>query len=681
MPMDLRTGGIDSAAGLAARSVSPLGHQSPHPTPQQKVDQSTPVEGPEGAGFGDGSAPLLSMYLAQAEDMDRRMVENWKGDADGILIFTGLFSASVATFLGNTYQNLQISSQDASAFYLARIYQQSASENGSHVPIVPTLSDPSFFTPSRTTVWVNALWFLSLVMSLTCALLATMLQQWARHYLHATQTRYQPHKRARIRSFFAIGVQRFRVSWAVDALPALLHLSVFLFFAGLSILLFTANLTVFKVVIPWMVLCGSLYLVITVMPVIVSNSPYNTPLSTIAWIASIRMSLAVLPAVVKALTLMSLHRLASSARSLQMACLLRFKRGPIGNAEAAAMDMSSQVDSQALAFTWESLDGDHEVEQFLAGIPGFLSSQVIEEPTAVLAAVDSFVNREHIFDGALSLVFRTIRSGPITTPARRRRCEVSFKTAFVCWDYWSDWLHNSWRNTGVDHYDLLLLCEELAKTPDQDIAFVAQCLAAAIIDQATPEELIRVVPILERQLCISQTTLYKYVESDVGIANIQVASTLWFIRNAALPYIRRHRRAVPHETRVGGLRYPHDKIKKASPDLQNEFCRLWNEVARVARGQGDIGSAEGVLRCLRRTYDALHNRTRLGGPPEFLYIGHPISSYPLCIEDSHHHTHRDTPQDPASVRAGTELAPEGRIRTRNVPMGRKYGRLSARVET
>ncbi|KAI0262995.1 hypothetical protein BC834DRAFT_803973, partial [Gloeopeniophorella convolvens] len=126
-------------------------------------------------------------------------------------------------------------------------------------------------------VWVNALWFLSLVISLTCALLATMLQQWARHYLRVTQTRYQPYKRARIRSFYAEGVERFRVSWAIDALPALLHLSVFLFYAGLSVLLFTISLTIFKIIVSWVALCLSLYVVITILPAIFPNSPYRTP--------------------------------------------------------------------------------------------------------------------------------------------------------------------------------------------------------------------------------------------------------------------------------------------------------------------------------------------------------------------------------------------------------------------
>ncbi|KAI0258398.1 hypothetical protein BC834DRAFT_835695, partial [Gloeopeniophorella convolvens] len=239
----------------------------------QPSSQST--SGQSEKSFSDPSGPLFSMYLERAEEEDRRMVENWKGDADGILVFTGLFSASVATFLGNTYQGLQLNSQDASAFYLSRIYQQSASDNGSQVSIPSTISDPATFSPSTTTVWVNALWFLSLVISLTCALLATMSQQWARHYLHALPAV----QRARIRSFYAEGVKKFRVSWAIDTLPALLHLSVFLFYAGLSVLLFAINLTIFKIVVSWVGLCLSLYVVITILPAVFPNSPYRTPLS------------------------------------------------------------------------------------------------------------------------------------------------------------------------------------------------------------------------------------------------------------------------------------------------------------------------------------------------------------------------------------------------------------------
>ena len=97
---------------------------------------------------------------------------------------TGLFSAAVATLVSVSVQDLKPSSQDISAFYLANIYQILADSNRSQVIIPPTLPNPSIpFSPPTSAIWVNSLWILSLVISLTCALLATLLQQWARRYM------------------------------------------------------------------------------------------------------------------------------------------------------------------------------------------------------------------------------------------------------------------------------------------------------------------------------------------------------------------------------------------------------------------------------------------------------------------------------------------------------------------
>ncbi|KAN0139101.1 hypothetical protein V8E53_003103, partial [Lactarius tabidus] len=234
------------------------------------------------SNFADGSGHIFSMYSEMAAEEDKKIVENWKADADGILIFTGLFSAAVATLISVSIQDIQENPQDISNFYLANIYQTLANPNGFNVSISPPSSPPPF-SPPNLAVWVNALWFLSLVISLTCALLATLLQQWARRYLKITQSRYSPHKRARIRAFFAEGVEKCLLPWAVEILPTLLHISLFLFFAGLVVFLSNVNLTIFKLVLSWVGLCLALYGCITCMPILRLDSPYYTPLSLPAW--------------------------------------------------------------------------------------------------------------------------------------------------------------------------------------------------------------------------------------------------------------------------------------------------------------------------------------------------------------------------------------------------------------
>ncbi|KAI0265909.1 hypothetical protein BC834DRAFT_876870, partial [Gloeopeniophorella convolvens] len=253
-------------------------------------DSSSAQQGAQGQApqgdprLADGSASLFGMYLDKAEATDRKMAESWLENADRILVFTGVFSSTVATFIGLSLQNLQPNTQSLAAFHLASIHQLLANTSGSRLPLHVELSDLSTFTTSASAVWVNSFWFLSLVMSLTSALLAMLLQQWAPRYLRITHStgRSQP-ERVQTRAFFAQGVVKLRLPYAVEAVPALLHISVFLFFSGLVIFLFGINHTVFSVVTSWIALCAGLYVCITFMPIFRHDSPYYTPLSSLAW--------------------------------------------------------------------------------------------------------------------------------------------------------------------------------------------------------------------------------------------------------------------------------------------------------------------------------------------------------------------------------------------------------------
>ena len=56
------------------------------------LDQYPPQSAPNQARYGvsnyaDGSGHIFSMYLEMATEEDKKMVEDWKADADGILIF------------------------------------------------------------------------------------------------------------------------------------------------------------------------------------------------------------------------------------------------------------------------------------------------------------------------------------------------------------------------------------------------------------------------------------------------------------------------------------------------------------------------------------------------------------------------------------------------------------------
>jgi hypothetical protein len=86
-----------------------------------------------------------------------------------------------------------------------------------------------------------------------------------------------------MQAYFANGVDKMHVPWAVEGLPTLLHLSVFLFFGGLIIFLFNIDHEVFISVVWCIGLFSLVYGSITLLPLFQQDSPYESPLSTPAW--------------------------------------------------------------------------------------------------------------------------------------------------------------------------------------------------------------------------------------------------------------------------------------------------------------------------------------------------------------------------------------------------------------
>ncbi|KAI0292524.1 hypothetical protein BC826DRAFT_433338 [Russula brevipes] len=388
-----------------------------------RFSQSRPTPSQPSRGetnFGDSSGPLFSMYSKIAEDEDNKMVDQWQKDADGIIIFSGLFSAVLAALVVLSIQDLK---QDTSAFYLQKIYELQADPNVSRSF---TPEKPPTFSPSQSAIWVNVLWFLSLVMSLTCAMFATTLQQWARRYLRITQpARTSPHKRARMRAFFANGVDRFRVSWAAEALPALLHLSLFLFFAGLLIYLFDINFIVFNAVLCWVAFLSLVYGCVTMMPIFWHDSPYYAPFSSTAWFlyAIILYSIFEIPLVGSFCSL--LLGLPPSIEELRNVRRGWIVGGAEGAAEETALGRASEIDVRIMEWTVDALGEDDTLERFFETIPGFYRSAVVKNLRQTLPE-----NIESKILGTLDIFLRrTLSSNSVSGSIKGHRLAIYLNTA------------------------------------------------------------------------------------------------------------------------------------------------------------------------------------------------------------------------------------------------------------
>ncbi|PBK99434.1 hypothetical protein ARMGADRAFT_1043656 [Armillaria gallica] len=175
-------------------------------------------------------ARVWRTYLEECGPFDLEMVEGWRDALDVLLVFAGLFSAVVTTFVAQTSQSLQVDYGQVTATLLIELIDvQRSAANGSLVNDIPR-SDLTF-RPSTSDSWVNGLWFTSLSLSLSTALFAVLTKQWIHQYMSVPSG--TPLDRCRLRQFRYMGLQRWGVDLIIGLLPVLMSASLAVFLVGL----------------------------------------------------------------------------------------------------------------------------------------------------------------------------------------------------------------------------------------------------------------------------------------------------------------------------------------------------------------------------------------------------------------------------------------------------------------
>ena len=125
-------------------------------------------------------------------------------------------------------------------------------------------------------VWLNVLWFSSLVFSFASATLALFVKQWIYEAMVTGTSR----ESARLRQYRLNGLLKWRIGTIVVALPILLQLSSVLFLVGLLVLLWTLHSTVAAIASSLAASFLALFFCVTVLPVLKSDCPYRSPASS-----------------------------------------------------------------------------------------------------------------------------------------------------------------------------------------------------------------------------------------------------------------------------------------------------------------------------------------------------------------------------------------------------------------
>lgn len=433
-------------------------------------------------------------------------------------------------------------------------------------------------------------------------------------------------------AFFANGVDKFQISWAVEALPALVHLSLFIFFAGLLVFLFHINHSVFGAVVCWVALSSAAYACITLMPIFSHDSPYSAPLSSTVWFlyAAIPYSLFRLLEFVayKCTRYSSWFRFRALRRRYHDWVLGGFEKA----AEEIASKRSPELDSRILEWTVEALSEDEELEKFFESIPGFYASDVVKDlqgrlPQEVQKKIEAVSS---------SFLKHTLSSGSVSEAVARRRLATCLNAAAV--------IGGPLRVAGILRR---ILQEDWNKVPhaveighflrqwDVDNGEIASFEIRSIVGRIVSGVLKqddRWMALVLNHLGASERILEGYLThgDSVHLANL----------NRLLQVIRQLTRPdwAPISALFSMSRFD---IQNTLPELQHEFCILWNKFVVEAQKSGTYSQSVKILWATRFIYITLHRDTD-ASPTAFsdstfhhAEILFRPSSYPLCNIPGH----------------------------------------------
>ncbi|KAH7099226.1 hypothetical protein BKA62DRAFT_621614, partial [Auriculariales sp. MPI-PUGE-AT-0066] len=219
------------------------------------------------------NARVFKVYRDRVSEKDEDLVQGLHDTLNVLLVFAGLFSAVLTGFLVESSKQLQPDHAEITATAVVAILahlQASKTESAS----IPMTS----FSPTRDVRWINGLWFSSLTLALIVSLLAILFKQWLVQYTSLSRSSASDSRRWAWRHCaLRRGLSRWRVEQFISWLAILLHVSLFLFLAGLTRFIRALDPVIFKVLMGMSIVTGAFYLLTTLAPLIWAECPTRTP--------------------------------------------------------------------------------------------------------------------------------------------------------------------------------------------------------------------------------------------------------------------------------------------------------------------------------------------------------------------------------------------------------------------
>ncbi|PPQ85215.1 hypothetical protein CVT25_010085, partial [Psilocybe cyanescens] len=190
---------------------------------------------------------------------DKEQCDIWKDEVQNVLIFSGLFSAIVTAFLIQSQTDLLPDPAQESVQLLRQIAAQSAGKEW------VVQADPGIDAIS---IVVNVFWFLSLVLSLTTALMGIVSLQWILFHIRSLG---DGNESLGLPYMHSLGLYQSHIPHVFSSLPIILISGLAFFLLGLGVFLFKLS---WKVAIPFIFVISYIFLFLFITTIRPAQQPH-----------------------------------------------------------------------------------------------------------------------------------------------------------------------------------------------------------------------------------------------------------------------------------------------------------------------------------------------------------------------------------------------------------------------
>ena len=269
--------------------------------------------------------------------------------------------------------------------------------------------------------------------------------------------------------------------------------------------------------------------------------------------------------------------------------------------EETALKSPSEIDTRAFVWTFESLDEDHELERFFDGLPGFRSSKVVDDPLPRL----SWDQIQHLRGALDGLLNPTLSSDLLSESVKKRRAMILAKALDLKHFPFAVTTLRTILNTFQYSSPLATGIAENLKgwrnDRDEATALTGQAFISEIVARTQPRD-DSWFTLASKELCVPEAVLRDYAAHGDSLS---LAILIYLTRQQFSHLGNQHWPSVMFSFVL--LSASKFLVGDTSPDLQHQFCALWNEIVRKVQNDSDRKMAELLLGRIRLVYVALHD--------------------------------------------------------------------------